>query len=136
MIFNNTEPVAILFTLELEMIMKKIIFASLLITGFINPAFAKPDHGHFVEHIISELNLPDAQAIELRVVFEAGLEERKAIKEEIKARLDAVKQVEMEQAADFLTAEELLHLEEILEQHKKHHPGRPPRESIEMINEE
>ena len=116
--------------------MKKIIFASLLMAGFINPAFAKPDHGDFVEHIISELNLPDAQAIELRVVFEAGSEERKAIKEEVKTRLDAIKQEEMEQAADFLTAEELVHLEEILEQHKKHHPGRPPRENTEVPSEE
>lgn len=116
--------------------MKKIIFVSLLITGFINPVFAKPNHGDFIEHIISELHLADAQAVELREVFEAGLEERNAIREEVKARLDAIKQVEIEQATSFLTTEELMHLEEILEQHEKHHHGRPPRENRETPNEE
>ena len=115
--------------------MKRIIFASLLIVGLVNPAFAKPDHGDFVEHIISELNLADAQAVELREIFEAGLEERKAIKKEVKARLDAIKQVEIEKSADILTEEELAQLEEMLERHKKHH-GRPPREDREMLNEE
>lgn len=109
--------------------MKKIIFTSLLIAGLMNPVFAKPSHDDFIEHIISELNLADAQAVELRAVFEAGLEERNTIREEVKEQLDAIKQVEIEQATSFLTTEELMHLEEILEQHEKHHHGRPPRKN-------
>lgn len=120
----------------LEIIMKKIVFASLLLIGFISSALAKPDHGDFIEHIISELDLPDAQAIELRDVFEARLEEKEAIKEEMKARLNAIRQAEIEQAANFLNEEELTHLEEILEQHKKHHRGRPPRENRDTLDEE
>lgn len=125
--FDNTQYIEMLLLLILEIIMKKIIFASLLITGIINPAFSKPNHGDFIGHIISELNLADAQAVELRQVFEAGLEERDAIRDEVKGRLDAIKQVEIDQVTSFLTTEELMHLEEILEQHEKHHHGRPPR---------
>ena len=116
--------------------MKKIIFTSLLLIGFISSASAEPGHENFIEHIISELDLPDAQAIELRDIFEDGLEEKKAIKEEMKARLNIIRQAEIEQAADVLTEDELAHLEEILEQHKRHHRGRPPREDREAIDEE
>lgn len=135
MVFGNTRHIEILL-LMLETTMKKIMFASLLVVGLINPALAKPNHGDFVEHIINELNLADAQALELRDVFEAGLEERKAIREEVKIRLDAINQIEVEQATNFLTAEELAHLEEILERHKKHHHGRPPRENRDVLNEQ
>lgn len=109
--------------------MKKHIQICLLTSTLLTmTAFAQPDEGPCSENLISKLNLDETRAAELEAILDSGHAERKAIRDASRLEMDALHAKEMEKAAAFLTSDELIQLEDMMERHKERHAHGPKGE--------
>lgn len=104
-------------------------FTGLLISGiaaasiFATPVFAKGDFDdkrtQKIERLAEKLALSDAQTVSFVEIMEAQGEKRQALREEIKAKRDALRTETIASLETVLSEEQVNAMEELMERNKK-----------------